>query len=139
MKKPAFNSQYLHQFLKWLDSLWHTRHERLNDVIWNISPGGEQSLKESTHILKLRLFFINVSCYQSPEYLDMVQVRWSRLKIQKTNVISLNKILWPTSSVNCNIIQLKNPVEKSSFLRTNEPLQWRALIVLTYRCIQLRL
>ena len=55
--------------------VWHTRHERLREGIPNVSAGGEQSLAESTRILKLRSIFINVSCHPSPEVLDKVQVR----------------------------------------------------------------
>ena len=36
------------------NNLLHTRHERLHEVTWNGPPGGEQSLAESIHTLKLR-------------------------------------------------------------------------------------
>ena len=61
------------------NSLWFTRHERLYEVIRNVSPWGEQNLVESTLNLKLRSIFIYISCHPFPEVLNRVQVWWTRV------------------------------------------------------------
>ena len=73
--------------------LRHTRHERLHDVIGNVSPGGEQT-SLAIHPQRFSIGF------ESGEH-----VRWM---IQKTNAISLGISFWLTSSVNRSIILLKN-------------------------------
>ena len=47
------------------------RHERLREAIRNVSPGGEQSLAESTHSLKLRPIYINVPLAVHPQRLSI--------------------------------------------------------------------
>ena len=55
-------------------SMRHTRHERLHDVIRNVSSRGEQSSAKSTHGLQLRSKYINVNAiHLSLEVLDRVQ------------------------------------------------------------------
>ena len=60
----------------------------------NVSPGGEQSLAESTHSFKLLLHFTNVPCHPSAEVLDTDQVLWTMRTCSKKyylNIICLKK------------------------------------------------
>ena len=50
------------------NSLWYIRHERFHEVIWNVPPGGKQSLAENIHSLKLHSIFINVHCHPSKRF-----------------------------------------------------------------------
>ena len=65
-ENAAFISEYLHHSCHWLQKilLWHTRHERLHEVICYASPGSEQILAESPQSL-LRSIFIDVPCRPS--------------------------------------------------------------------------